>query len=103
MGLLEIIEIRSIQHQHMNIFDHIDIKNLVNKKGFSCKPHTIKLFTHKTLATDVSIHMYYKDDDRNPLSDTAEGNSPGMYIASLCREWGLVNVSLWQEERTYHV
>ena len=84
MKWLEIIELRSVGSLESQL------KNLINKVNKASKYKTIKIYSHTTVETDFSIHLFH-DSKKGENS----GSRLGLRLASALKEFGLVNYSTW--------
>jgi hypothetical protein len=89
--VLEIIEIRSVRGK--NIFEKLDLADLIQSTKIAIKPGEIKLYRHKHIDSDFSLHLFYE-------SDMLKQNTFGLHLSSLLKEWGLINHSVWIEEKS---
>jgi hypothetical protein len=90
--ILEIIEIRSVRE---NIFEKINLADLIQSAKTDIKPGEIKLYRHKHIDSDFSLHLFYESDP-----DMSKLNTFGLHLSSLLKEWGLINHSVWIEEKS---
>lgn len=87
MKYLEIIELRSIKHDKREL--ELQLKNLINKIKQEFPQIKIKLYSHISIDTDFSIHIF--SDLNEYIKD------PGVLIKSSLNEFGITNVSIWIE------
>jgi len=87
VNILEVIELRSVKKnkpQVLELFDKLFGKE-IEKTDM-----TIKIFTHSTIETDYSIHIYYKGEKEENFESML-----GYKISSYLKEYGLVNYNIW--------
>ncbi len=94
MKWLEIIELRSFNMERALL--ELDISNLVDEICQKEKPLFIKIFSRQTIETDFSIHLYFDSE----LTD-GNGSTLGLHLASILKEYGLVNHNIWVERCCY--
>ena len=85
--ILEIIEVRSVKKGKQNILDFID--ELLNGQIID-KKIAIKIYSHSTIETDYSIHLYYEKGSGENL-----GAKLGYKLTEDLKEFGLVNHNIW--------
>jgi len=90
MKWLEIIELRSVGSNRALL--ESELQSLINEVNQEARQQKIKVYSHITVETDFSIHLYHD-------SKEAEiGGSPlGLRLATALKEFGLVNHSVWVE------
>jgi len=93
MKWLEIIELRSVGGNRALL--ESQLQSLVNEVSHKAALQTIKVYGHVGVETDFSVHL---------MHDSKEADfswSPlGLRLASMLKEYGLVNHSVWVEKRS---
>jgi hypothetical protein len=91
MKWLEIIEFRSVGKNRTTMEKKIN--GLIDEVKQKMRQQAIKVYSHISVETDFSIHLYND-------SDSADyGGSPlGQRLISALGEFGLVNHSVWIEK-----
>lgn len=91
MKWLEIIELRSVGINRALL--ESQLQGLVNEVSHRAALQTIKVYSHVSVETDFGVHLYHDskevDFSESPL---------GLRLASLLKEYGLVNHSVWVEK-----
>lgn len=90
MKWMEIIELRSVGSNRKLL--ESQLQNLVDRVNKTSKHKTIKIYSHTTVETDFSIHIFH--DSKNVENN---GSPLGLRLASSLRVFGLVNHSIWFE------
>ena len=90
MKWMEIIELRSVGSNRKLL--ESQLQNLVDRVNKASKHKTIKIYSHTTVETDFSIHLFH---DSKKLENS--GSQLGLRLASTLKEFGLVNHSVWFE------
>ena len=85
--ILEIIEVRSVKKNKHNIVDFID--KLFGDQ-ITDRSVAIKIYSHSTIETDYSIHLYYEKGSGENL-----GAKLGYKLTEDLKEFGLVNHNIW--------
>ena len=85
--VLEKIELRSVKKNKHYISDLIE--------NLHCNQNTdrkiaIKIYSHSSIETDQSIHLYYEKE-----SDENLGTKLGYKLTGDLKEFGLVNHNIW--------
>ena len=90
--ILEIIEVRSVKKNKHNIVDFIDklLSDQITDRNFA-----IKIYSHSTIETDYSIHLYYEKESAENL-----GTKLGYKLTEDLKEFGLVNHNVWIDKIT---
>ncbi len=91
MKWLEIIEIRSVGKNRTEM--ELQLKNLIDEVKQETRQQAIKVYSHITVETDFSIHLY-----NDSKSADISGSPLGQRLVSALREYGLVNHSVWIEK-----
>ncbi|MCK4446085.1 MAG: hypothetical protein KAW56_03280 [Candidatus Marinimicrobia bacterium] len=86
MKWLEIIELRFGGNNRERL--ESQLQTLIDE----AKQQAIKVYSHVTVETDFSIHLRH-DSKRADVS----GSPLGLRLASVLKEYGLVNHSVWIE------
>lgn len=93
MKWTEIITVRTAETPGKEVI--ADILRSVGANQGRERPVTLKLFSHATVESDLSIHIQWEaaamDRRKSPL---------GLELAGLLADFGLVNHSVWIEEMT---
>ena len=86
-NILEIIELRSVKKNKAQVLDLIEklLTGEINKIDTN-----IKIYTHNTIETDYSIHIYYKTNG----NETFESKL-GYELTSYLKDYGLVSHNIW--------
>jgi hypothetical protein len=89
MEWLEIIELRTVDTKRELLESRL--KELIDEVDMEAKKQVIKAYSHATIDTDFSIHLFQDSILEN------FGSQLGLRLASALREFGLVNHSIWIE------
>ncbi len=90
MKWIEVIELRSAKGNQELLESKLQqLIDAVSKEG---KQQTIKAYKRVMLDDDFSIHLFH---DSNKIENS--GSRLGLYIASVLKDFGLVNHSVWAE------
>lgn len=90
MKWLEIIELRSVNSNRELLKSQL--RNLINEAEQEAKKQAIKVYSRVMVDTDFSIHLFH-----NSKKATSDGSPLGMHLASVLKEFGLINHSVWIE------
>lgn len=91
MKWLEVIELRSMGIDQKEL--ELQLYSLIDEMKQKTRQQEIKVYSHITVETDISIHLNNDSDSSNI------GGSPmGQRLVSALREFGLVNHSVWIEK-----
>ena len=90
MKWLEIIELRSVGSSRMLL--ESQLQSLINEVNQESSQQKIKLYSHKAVETDFSIHLLHDSKE----IDIRE-SSLGLRLASALKKFGLVNHGVWVE------
>ncbi|MGA1870178.1 MAG: hypothetical protein ACMUJM_16700 [bacterium] len=90
MKWLEIIELRSAK-SNLELLES-QLQKLLNDLEKEAKKHTITAYSRVMIDNDLSIHLIH--DSKNVEKN---GSSLGTHLASLLKEYGMVNHSVWVE------
>lgn len=86
MMILEIIELRTAERNQ--VIRLLEKEQIITQNS----DITIKLFIHKSVTSDLSIHISYDQQ-----SIQKEVYQMCIQIKSLLSRWGLIHYSIWQE------
>jgi len=92
MKWLEIIELRSVGDKRAVM--ELQLKSLIDEVKQETRQQAIKVYSHITVETDFSIHLY-----NDSKSTDISGSPLGQRLVSALKEFGLVNHSIWVEMR----
>ena len=90
MKWLEIIELRSTTSNRLLL--ESQLHGIVNNLDKETQKHKITAYSHVMIDNDFSIHLTH--DSKNIEKN---GSSLGLHLASLLKEYGMVNHSVWIE------
>jgi len=90
MKWLEIIELRSVDSNRELL--ESQLQNLINELDKETKKQAIKAYSRLMIDTDFSIHLFH---DSKKVENN--GSPLGLRLASVLKEFGLVNHSIWIE------
>ena len=90
MEWLEIIELRAVDSRRELL--ESQLPKLINEADIESKEQAIKSYSHVTVDTDFSIHLFHDSKIVEHF-----GSRLGLHLASALREFGLVNHSIWIE------
>ena len=90
----EVIEFRSIDNQEM--IRALDLESHITDLKPGNRPLQIHLFRHLTLKTDFCLHLVFNSDEPD-----INGSQLGLTLVAILQEYGLVNHTVWIEERTW--
>ena len=90
MKWLEIIELRSVGSNRTLL--ESQLQSLINEVSQEATQQKIKVYSHITVETDFSIHLYHDSKEAD-----ISGSPLGQRLASALKEFGLVNHSVWVE------
>ena len=90
MKWLEVIKLRSSGKNSATLDGLLMSIGKVAQRGLV----EMKTYRHAALATDWSVHLYWKPD--RPEQD---GTALGLRLAQALKEFGLVDHSVWIEEK----
>ena len=98
MNILEIIELRTIERDKiLSMFDfQKHLREFKSNNSNEVNPHSLLLYKHQSINTDVSIHVFYKD-----LKEKKSKPAFGLILKNLLKDWGLVNYSIWRQEYNF--
>ena len=88
MKWLEIIELRSVESNRTLL--ESQLQSLINEVNQEARQQKIKVYSHITVETDFSIHLYHDSKEAD-----ISGSPLGQRLASALKEFGLVNHSVW--------
>jgi hypothetical protein len=90
MKWLEVIKLRSAGG-NLELLDEL-LRPLSgsNQRGLV----EMKTFRHATLETDASVHLYWNSEMPEP-----DGSALGLRLAQALKEFGLIDHSVWVEEK----
>ena len=90
MKWLEIIELRSagVDREELNE----KLVDLITEVEEHNREQDVRTFSKAVLNTDFSIHLYHESE-----ALPGNGSTLGLNLAAACREFGLVNHSIWME------
>jgi hypothetical protein len=90
MFLLEIIRLRLAWKGSAPLGELLDSISKVEQSGLV----NMKIYRHAALETDLSVHLCWKSDQ------PGENGSPlGLHLGQALREFGLVDHSVWIEDK----
>jgi UDP-N-acetylmuramoylalanine-D-glutamate ligase len=92
MRLLEIITIRSVGNIPKPLISNL--LSQIEQTHTAEKPVAIKMYHHSGVNTDVSIHLHWRS-----ISGSQGKSSLGMMLSHTLRDFGLLNHSIWIEEK----
>ncbi len=84
MKWLEIIELRSVDSNRELL--ESKLQNLINEVNQEARQQKIKLYSHKSVETDFSIHLFH---DSTNIDNS--GSELGLHLTSALKEFGLVS------------
>lgn len=93
--ILEIIELRTIDRKKIIMNSRLmDLILNFEKEKLITKKKSIKLYCNATISTDLSIHIIHFQNslDTNDLFISHQ-------IRNLLDKWGLINYTIWKEEK----
>ena len=90
MKWLEIIELRSVTKDKNTLISQIEQILCELRQEF--KEKDIHSYSRIQIETDYSIHLFHEAETIDP-----GGSEIGLRLATILREFGLVNHSIWQE------
>jgi len=90
MKLHEIIEIRTSKNSQVQVEKLL--KDLINDIRGDSENHGVKLLQRMNLKVDFAILLIF---DSSNIND--EGRMLGQRVASIMKEYGIVNHSFWKE------
>lgn len=90
MKWLEIIELRSAGSQRALL--ESQLQSLINEVNQEARQQQIKVYSHITVETDFSIHLYHDSKEAD-----ISGSPLGLRLTSALKKFGLVNHSVWVE------
>lgn len=91
MKWMEIIAVRSIA-SNMNVLKVL-LQELMKDVNKTNKSQIIKIYDHVTVDSDFNIHLYHDSEKPEP-----NGSSPGRYLTSSLKKYGLVDRNVWVQE-----
>ena len=100
MNILEIIELRTPERDKiLRMFDfQKHLQEFTANNSSEIAPYSLLLYKHKSINTDISIHLFYKD-----LNLEGKQSKPvfGLILKNMLKNWGLVNYSIWRQEYNF--
>lgn len=91
MKWLEIIDLRSVGNKRARI--ESQLRGLIDEVIQETRPQAIKVYSHITVGTDFSVHLY-----KCSISKDINKSSLGQRPASTLKEVGFVGHSVWVEK-----
>jgi hypothetical protein len=88
MQWIEIIELRT--RSHRGVLQELDVESFLTDASLAVKPCAISIYRHGSIETDFSIHLIYDSKQAD-----IHGSALGERLASLLKEFGLVNHTVW--------
>jgi hypothetical protein len=90
MKWLEIIELRSVTKDKSTLISQIEQILCDLRQEF--KEKDVHSYSRVQIETDYSIHLFHEAETIDPC-----GSEIGLRLATILREFGMVNHSIWQE------
>lgn len=90
MEWLEIIQLRAVESNTEMLESRL--QELMNEVDVETKRQSIKAYSHSTVCTDFSVHLFHESKIVEHF-----GSRLGLRLASALREFGLVDHSIWIE------
>ena len=90
MKYLEIIELRSVTKNKGILISQIEQILYDLRREF--KEKDVHSYSRIQIETDYSIHLFHEAETVTPC-----GSEIGLRLATILREYGLVNHSIWRE------
>lgn len=90
--ILEIIELRAVKKNKQDILGIIE---KLHGDQITDRKIAIKIYSHSSIETDYSIHLYYEKE-----TDENLGTELGYKLTTDLKEFGLVNHNIWIDKIT---
>ncbi|MCI5139016.1 MAG: hypothetical protein D3922_11525 [Candidatus Electrothrix sp. AR1] len=90
MKWLEIIELRSVTKDKNTLTSQIEQILCELKQDF--KEKNVQSYSRIQVETDYSIHLFHEAEIIDPC-----GSDIGLRLATILKDYGLVNHSIWKE------
>jgi len=92
MKWVEVIEFRSFKKEQALL--ELDFWNCLSEAAREAQIVKIEAYNHSTLPTDLSIHMHYES-----AQVASQGSSFGVRLVSELKAFGVVNHTVWVQEK----
>lgn len=92
MKWLEIIEFRSVNSDRSYLEQQLN--SLIKEINTGSSQGVIEVYNRLTVESDFSIHLFHDSEEAD-----INGSQLGLRLVSALREFGLVNHSVWIEQR----
>jgi hypothetical protein len=92
MKWVEVIEFRAFSPERT--LRELDVWNCLDAAMKEARIAKIEVYTHSTLPTDVSVHIHYES-----ASAESQGSLLGARLVSELKAFGVVNHTVWIEEK----